>query len=377
MSKIIHAENFYATFFEKSFVSKEYLDIKFKNTSIENSRQYTQASISVFNLFPNYLSPKFSKDKSCNIINQKPGFAINIEQYSSIETYLKKECKTNFRKVVTRSVKRLETCFNISYKMYFGDINDANYNFLMNCLYEMIKVRFQKREGRNRVLENWDYYKKIAFNNIHKKKASLFVIYNNDEPIEISLNFHCNDIMYSSISSFNLDYTKFSLGNIEIYKQLEWCINNNISFFDMGYGDFEYKRRWSNYIYNFETHVIASKHNIVAKFHLIYLKTKIKLINFLISKRANNLFYNILDKLKGIKIEENDLEYTISNIEMLPENINIINYHEKEYSFLKKPIYDFLYKNAESFNNISVYALNSNKGTYIVKGSKSIIQLNF
>src|SRR5690606_41905928 len=58
------------------------------------------------------------------------------------------------------------------------------------------------------------------------KRASFFVIYDGDHPIEISLNYHLNDVLFSSISSFDIDYAKFGLGHIEIHKQLEWCLEH-------------------------------------------------------------------------------------------------------------------------------------------------------
>lgn len=376
MSNLLHTEHFYNALFEENFLSDIYSEIKFENTVLEVPfRHVKKSKIYSFNLFPNYITPSFNEHTFCKKIVIKPGFAVKTEGFDSIEDYLK-QCKASFRKVINRSVNRLESCFNISYKMFFGNIEKEDYRILMSALQQMLISRFEIKKGRNRVLENWDYYLNFAFESINNKNASLFVIYNGNEPIEISLNFHCNTIMYSSISSYHLDYSKFSLGNIEIYKQLEWCIENNMALFDMGYGNFDYKRRWSNFIYEFEWHVISNKNSKITSLYFYYLKNKTQLINYLISKNINDKFYDVVEKLKG-KQKKADiiLEYDFLELESLPQNIKTLE-GNSEKEILRRPLFEYLYKFPEHIDHINIYALENESNALIVEGKQSITKIH-
>lgn len=373
---IIKTRDFYSDLFEKKGVLQKYTSIKYKETLLSNNLTISSKKrINIVELFPNYLTPKTDPNYSVIPVYQKSGYAINLYEFNTIDDFLK-STKTSFKKVTLRSVKRLESCFNISYKMFYGKIEESYYFELMEALYIMIQKRFTQRNGRNKVLENWDYYLQFAYQSIIDKKASLFVILNNNEPIEISLNFHCDNIMYSAISSFNLDYSKFSLGNIEIYKQLEWCMINNIVLFDMGYGDFEYKIRWSNYKYDFETHIISLKNSLLSHLIATYFKHKYSLINYLIKKNIKDKLYVYFDIFKKEEKKQINIEYELIKTELLPTSIRPCDYNKKEFTFLKKPIFDFLYSFQENINDISIFKNEDTQNSYIIIGKKNTSILN-
>jgi hypothetical protein len=52
----------------------------------------------------------------------------------------------------------------------------------------------------------------------------------------------------------------------------------------------------------------------------------------------------------------------------MEENATIINFNLKEFSFLKKNVYDFLYKNSESINDAKVYSLTHLSNSFIIVG---------
>ena len=134
----------------------------------------------------------------------------------------------------------------------------------MSTLKEMIIRRFKQRNDVNENLLNWNHYHKISFGLINEKKASMFVIMNAQTPICISVSNHFNGKMFSSVSSYDIDFSKFSLGSIEIYKKLERCIKNNHNTYEFGMGDLSYKREWSNHIYNFKHQIIYPNKSIIA-----------------------------------------------------------------------------------------------------------------
>ncbi|TNJ46475.1 GNAT family N-acetyltransferase [Tamlana fucoidanivorans] len=369
-------KDFYSDLFEKHQLIDRYHRIYYKDTLLTNYNTVTSIQKQdIITLYPDYLTSQFLEGYCAKTIYQKAGFAIDLHAFSSFQDYLK-TLKSSFRKVIVRSVNRLEACFNISYTMYYGHINKGVYTQLMGALFNMIECRFQERDGRNKVLKQWNAYLELAYQNILDKKASLFVIYSDDEPIEISLNFHCENIIYSAISSYKLEYSKFSLGNIEIYKQLEWCMANGIKLFDMGYGSFDYKLRWSNYTYAFHAHIISKSNSLILEGLAQYFKYKFKLINYLISNNLNNKFYNILDYFKDKNSTASSIDYVFENTQDINVEVHkSLNLNTPSFNFLKRPLFDFLYKHQEHKDHVAVYPNPNKANSYVIKGKSSIVFL--
>jgi hypothetical protein len=382
---MFNTSNFYQTLYENHWVSNVYdvtgyFDKTIAQKLIVQDITFKGTQIYSYQLFPTYLNYNVHllKDFRLKKVKQKIGFAIYLKQYKTVYDYFKGECSTQHRKNIIRATNRLESSFNITYKTYFGDMLIDHYTFIMHRLKDMIANRFQQREGRNKTLNNWKHYVDQTLDLIKKKKASIFVIYNENKPIEISINYHIDSMMYSSISSYDLDYGKFSLGNIEIYKQLEWCMLNNICFFDMGYGDFEYKRKWSNHIYDFEDHIFYHKYNFLGSYYAFLKEYKYKLINYLITHNYNDKIYNLLDKFKKPKQTIDYLDYELITLTSLPNEINKfekINLNNDVYRFLRQPVYDYLYKYQEHINNICLYENSNSDNLYIIQGKNSLVEL--
>lgn len=375
--------NFYSDLFEKEDVSNtiKRLELKTDGSVIYQSNENTLVDSKIHSqiLAPDYLKVILTPQLNSRKVFQKKGYGVNVKSISNIDDYLKENAGTNFKKNTLRTLKRLENCFSINYKMYHGTIEINTYSSLMDTLLSMIQNRFQERKGRNRVVEDWDYYKSICYDLINSKSASLFVIYNDDEPIEISLNFHQGNIMYSAISSYNLDYHKFSLGNVEIYRQLEWCLKNNISFFDMGYGNFDYKIKWSNLAYNFNTLIISKSDNFFLKLYYVYLKTKYRFINYLIEKEVMDTVRNLLSTFKPQKNNKAELDqYKFEDCNTpINKDLKPIKISNVQYSFLQKPLNEFLYASAEHISQVKIFEMVNTENTFVFQSSKKNAKLIF
>ncbi len=302
------------------------------------------------------------------IFNSKKGYSICLDGFTSVDNYLKKQF-SNKGKPIKRSVRRLENCLDISYKMYYGEISRDNYNFLFGLLKEMIEKRFRQRNEKSHNLGSWDSLFKTGYDLINEKKASLFVIYHRDNPIEISFNYHYNRILFSYVSSYSIDYYKFSLGQIEIYKQLEWCFLNKYQYFEMGWGDLEYKRKWSNNIYTFEHHLVFKKNSIPAYLYVLFEGNKTRLIAYLLAKKIN-VPYN---KVKGLFKRKQATAHNAQKVKL--ENIedgNIMNGHspvtfpDNSTTFLKASFNSFLYTTQEYYADVQLYHPIENQ--YIIQG---------
>lgn len=380
--KLFKWTDFYFNFYEKRMVPPIYLSIYLENQTNPiyahglNNTPQNEGPIFI-SLFPTYLS--FRIADSCTFLQLKKifrvkGFAIAIENCDSAENYINAHFKPNFRTSLRRRQNGLETCFNIRYKMFYGSIAKDEYDTLMESLHYMLVRRFDQRNDDNMALGKWDDYYNNTFSMINDKNASLFVIYNDVNPIQIALNFHIGKVLFLSVPSYDIDYAKFGLGNIAIKKLLEWCMDNEYEMLDMGYGDFDYKLKWCNKIYDFEHHLFYNKSSPMSRFKVALIKLNTQLINYLLEKKINILYRRVKDVLlrkKGVYFTEFTFEKVKPSIEELQQSKQINPFVDDSYAFLRRALYDFLYINLEHLSNIEVYELKNNKAFYF-KGNKQM-----
>lgn len=347
--------------------SLNYFNEKIENTTINNDINTPNLSLS---LVPSYikLHIKDTTIKHKIIAQNNWGYAIHLDSDSTIDTYLQRQFKSKYRSIIRRYINRLEACFSITYKLYYGDISKDTYEFIFNSLKEMIVNRFKQRNEENKELYKWDILLDETYEKIKNKQASLFVIYDEDKPIEISLNYHFGSMLFSTISSYDINYSKFGLGHVEIYKQVEWCCANNYLLYEMGVGGMDYKRRWSDTIYNFEHHITYSKVSLLS---IIKGRTevfKIKLKENLKAKKINEIIPTLKNKfLKSKQFKEADENITVSAITKTnnTEQFNLNNLKEiaidtTDYNFFKKYVYDFAYTTTKHVDTIKTYIIAEN-----------------
>ncbi|MCF8273410.1 MAG: GNAT family N-acetyltransferase [Flavobacteriaceae bacterium] len=369
----IKKEDFYIDLTEKNNVLKAYAHLKFSHDQTEfytDKGLFNLEKVVSIRLFPKYLIPivhlknhetiiKVSQDK----IN---GYAIPLNQAQDFETFYKEAFSKSFRANIKRFVSRFETCFNARYSMFFGSISREDYTLLMNALHHMLTNRFNQRNDDNRILNHWSYYMATTYDLINSKKASLFVIYNNHTPVHICINHHVNNILFVSIPSYDIDYAKFALGNISIYKLLEWSFQNNYKLLDMAYGDLEYKRRWSTLIYPFEHHILYNytwKHSVMAKIEIATIRFK----NYLKSKNIDDTVKTIKRKLKRKNIDFSEVNFTSEPVQTTDNTLNkiAVTNENLEPSILKKPLFEFLFKHKVHIDQIHVFEIQASK-VYII-----------
>ena len=125
-------------------------------------------------------------------------------------------------------------CFDIKYKMFWGDISKEEYDYVFNHFKQLLTKRFLDKQTVNNNLnsDEWDFYYDVAYPMILEKKASLFVIYHDAKPIGVTLNYLSEEILFDAITVFDIDYAKFHLGSINIMKLIEWCLERNFMALD-------------------------------------------------------------------------------------------------------------------------------------------------
>jgi len=384
--------NFSFEFFKKDSVLSFYNQVYNKtnekiivNKYIDNSEKLIN-DIFVVNYIPQYFDLKLDKTNSpfsFYKISTYLGFRADLDGFNNVDEYIKSRSRSGIKKIL-RNHKRLEKCFNITYEMYHGCITEEKYVFLFDRLESMITKRFEQRNEDHDGLKKWALYKSSAYQMIIDKKASLFVISDGEKPIVIGLGFHCQNIFDSAVTSYDIDYAKYGLGNIAVLKKMEWCFNNGYKIYDMGWGELPYKRLWCNAVEQYDGHILFSKKNIKNRILAFFIT---KIMNFKTYLR----FKNILPLKLGVKtIFKKNLKEPIQNSNINPK-VEFVDLKEitpvsdcikvdtsrEEYSFLRKVKFDFQYLNSEHSNNLSIYKSYDNENSYIISGKNRTQQIIF
>ena len=305
-------------------------------------------------------------------IGQYPGFLIHLENYKDLSEYMTATFSKSSRYKLNKYNKRLEACFGIDYKMFHGNISKKEYLFIFEHFESLLHKRFLDKKITNNNLDpkEWSFYKEVAYPMILEKKASLFVIYNQEKPIAVTLNYLSDSILFDAITVFDIDYAKFHLGSITIMKQIEWCLENNISILDFSKGYFEYKTRWATTAYDFEYHIYYDAKSLKARVIAKFLAGFLKLKQFLREKEINTVLHKAIFMLKNMGVarkKEPQFIYEEVKMEVTNEKAEIINISDID-DTLRKLIFDFLYLHKESLKDIKLYSVPGESSTFILQG---------
>ncbi|MFY0714745.1 GNAT family N-acetyltransferase [Seonamhaeicola sp. NFXS20] len=365
------------------YKSVSYKNHTFKNMSQENS---LKPVLSV-TLFPTFLKANLVNESKYVLkkINHKnfSGAGVDITKSNSIDDFLKQELKSQIRKNLNRTINRLEKCFEISYSYYFGAITEEKLSFLLSNLKLMLEKRFDQKNMLNNFLSKWDINTKDLFELINNKKASLFVVYDRDKPISISVNRHYeNTILFSDINGYDLDYSKFGLGHLDNYLLVKWCIENEYKFLDLGNGVVEYKKRWCNTFYDFEYHIYYKKVSLIALTIAAFETLKIKLKNKIKKLKIDKWAKSVINKLRNKEQLSNNKSVKYFKPEIItlkapiePNNFTLININNSENQNIREYIYNQLYLKQTHINDTKVYIQKDTPSTYFISMPKETIKI--
>ncbi|SHF79335.1 Acetyltransferase (GNAT) domain-containing protein [Arenibacter palladensis] len=385
--------NFSFEFFERNTVFPFYQGVYNKtngttliNSNLDSRGEYLN-KICIVQYIPPYFELKMDKENSpfdLYKITAIPGFRADLEGFNNVEEYMKVQLSKGVMKTIKSRLRRLEKCFDITYEMYYGAITKEKYSFLFDQLEIMINKRFAQRNEGHSGLKKWALYKENAYQLILDKKATFFLISDGEKPIVIGLNFLYQNIFDSAITSYDIDYAKFGLGNIAVLRKMEWCFNNGFSRFDMRWGDLAYKRLWCNAIEQYECHILYNKKNIGYRIsaYMVILIMKFKI--YLREKNILPIKPKIRSIYKRIAKRSASKETKVTNVELVDLSGNeCYSEHHKvdtstdEYSFLRKIRYDFQYINSEHSNSINIYKMFDRDNSYIIAGKNKTQQIIF
>ncbi len=327
-----------------------------------------------------------SENVVVNKIKTIKGHLIELHLFSNIKEYLESNFKSKSRSSFRRYESRLKTCFNIRYVSYYGHIEKQEYDRLFVVLKEILVKRFTEKQEYNYELQHLEGYHDVLFDMILEKRANLFVIYDRCKPISIRINMCKKKLVYYILSGYDIDYSKFHLGFIDMLKNIEWCINNNFEIYDLLKGYDYYKSKWTTKTHNYYNHIIYNSSSITNSLIGQCLAAKdiikYKSYRFLKTYNLHTKYKNIKRLAFGISTPaykkklpivqiENDAKNTTQTIE-----INIDN--DNKYAFLRKPVYNLLFLNNESINNVTISKLVDSESTFKIqfKNKNKLLKIN-
>lgn len=314
------------------------------------------------------------KTRKCDLFD---GFLVDLTKYNGVQEYLSDNFGKSGRSKIRRYIKRLDLCIEPTYKMYYGEIDEGEYNMLFDCLRDFMMRRFSQKKEENIELPVLEEYRALIRNLILKKEASMFVIYHGEKPIDICMNIIYDNIVTSYNSSYDIDYEAFSLGTIDVMKHVEWCFENGFDIFDMGRGDYLYKRRWTNHKYSYQRHMVFDPsslyHKMLSNLKMSFNQFKYDVIQFLKKFGVQHLYgkyyqlhYIFLRKNLQVELHKT---YNISNDFSLPDDgLRPVELTTSDNKWLIKPINDFIYRSHEKFADIRVFSQPSSPKEFYLKG---------
>jgi hypothetical protein len=351
--------------------------------TIKNAKDYAGKVFIIYDVPSHTKMPNHAEDANRLKLykaSQYPGFLIELNKFSSIEAYIKATFSKDTGTKLRRYKKRLEICFDITSKMFFGNIDRNEYDALFEDFMGLLQRRYSYKQIVNNNMQplEWMFYKEVAYPLILAKKASLFVLYDNNVPVAITYNYNFNTTLVEAMTVFDIDYMKFNIGYLNNLKLLGWCYDNNIEILDFSKGYFDYKKRMCSLEYHFEYHILYDSKSIKARV-LAFLYYNFYEVKFCLRKKGlNTKFHKLTYFISRGNKKTQKVNTEINTLESLPNNgLTKIDYKLADYSFLKSAVYDFLYLAEKHKNDVNVYKVDGKKDSYIISSETLTQQVTF
>ncbi|MEM3549943.1 MAG: GNAT family N-acetyltransferase [Candidatus Bathyarchaeia archaeon] len=150
-----------------------------------------------------------------------------------------------FRKNLRRCMKNLQKDYGkieLNSHNDFGSVEDA-----MEIFFKLHQKRWKFRQMPG-VLSTQiirDFYINVAKSFDINGWLALYFLTANDEPVAAHYCFEYGGKLYFALSGFNLNYSRYSIGNLLTLKVIEQCIMKKLKEFDFMKGDEPYKSKWT------------------------------------------------------------------------------------------------------------------------------------
>ncbi|MEP4949029.1 MAG: GNAT family N-acetyltransferase, partial [Flavobacteriaceae bacterium] len=314
------------------------------------------------------------------------GSFINISKYGNITDYLNAEISSQRRSTIKRCAKRLDLCLRPKYQMYYGEMAKSDYDRVFDHCIKMLLRRHEQKKTYWAELEYWQERYDNLYELVQQKKACIYVIYHEEQPISIYVNSVHQDILDIDVIAYDIDYSKFKLGFITLVKVIRWAMENNFNLIDMSKGDFFYKERFRTGTYTFQRHIIYNPKKLLFSIKAILSLQKSRLLYYMLSVlkkwKINKLYQAYIRARKKNLFEKINVEHHTFEVEKdveLPADsmLELVNIKNPKYSFIKKEFLDFLFLSFGNANEVEVYKVKPLEKTFYFKAEKTTQKLTY
>ncbi|MDG1572755.1 GNAT family N-acetyltransferase [Robiginitalea sp. M366] len=265
----IEKTNFHFECFEKRRIPCAYTGVigPVRAMLDPNCGKKAQPHLQLVNCLPPYLGidqRHLHPSMGCFRADYRLGFAMDLSMAASAREFLRQQLGKKPYKNLRQDRQRLERDHQITFEVYRHTIDPVSCRNLLDKLRGFIRQRFRGREGKHVALNRWTEYEASVYTDILAGRASLFVLSSGAAPIAIALNYHLEPrIFNAAIISFDAAYARYSPGRLMFLYQLEWCYAHKYRLIDTGWGSLEYKIKFANAVYRYQTHALYPKGNIL------------------------------------------------------------------------------------------------------------------
>ena len=308
---------------------------------------------------PDYFDLNGPSDQRIKLIRSKQydGYLSYLVGYNDIDSYLSDHLKGKSKRLVLRSKRRLESSFNVRYEVLIGpEVTGDKYQAIFSNFRELLEKRYTAKNEIHPMLlrDNWNFLKDLVLPMIRDKKAALFALYANDQPIAINLNYLSDKVVFSSLPVFDIDYSSFNLGHIMTLWHIDWCIKNNYQIYDFSKGYYDYKKRWGNRHYFVDYHLIFDSRSIYARILAWSLYLGFELKNHLRRYYIDDAYEKLSQKLRKTSDRTNLPVFGLQPVDNPPDFGSFTELNIENHPNLRRPLLDYLYKYQESYLDVRI-----------------------
>lgn len=346
--------------------------------SLNSNRLEASPAAIVFRDVPGYFNVDRTSLSDHIALIQVPtqaGYYVDLGRFENFDSYFNETLGAKSRSNLRRHKNRLETCFEITYRTYFGEIELTEYHRLFEELRKLLVRRFAEKQEYNYELQYLGDFQEVVYDMILARKANIFVIYHGTKPISIRINMFKNDVAFYIISGYDIEYSKFHLGFLDMALNIEWMFKMKFQIYDLlkGYG--YYKKKWTHasyacqnyYLYNSSGYRDAWVIPLVAFQSRIWYglleKLKQTRVSGLYKKWRRNRYGSGLAEPFGKEIQ------TIQE-EILPGKIGseIDIEGNSEFNRLRQAVYTFLFHANERYRDVKIYRHAEKENQFFIRG---------
>ncbi len=346
----------------------------------EKSKDYKKKAFLIYDV-PSYfevITDTYDTQLGFYRSKQYPGFLIDLKSFKTTNDYLAAAFSKSSRYKLKKYKKRFEASFEARYVMYRGEMNRETYDFIFQSFRDLLEKRFDDKQITNNNLnpKEWQFYHEVTYPMLLENKASLFVIYNGDIPIGVTLNFFSEDILFDAITVFDIDYAKFHLGSITIMALLEWCLESNMKIFDFSKGYFDYKTRWATTTYDFEYHIYYDTKSIRAKTIAYVLKKFFDIKQKLREKNLNDRLHRMTYRFKNTTpklLQNRSYSFVEIGDDKPIDTAHEIALYAPENRDVRLLVFEYLYLNDGHYQDIKVYKSDKTDEYCLVCKTKQVL----